>query len=257
MILDKKKFLFDIKEVHFSDYPYDIEGCDFLEFYFCKNNINAKGFTRQKNLTLIIDLTQSLNTIWQNFHKTTGRLIHKGQRKGIEIRINEGYNQFFQIYRSFIQKKGIKSIFDVFGVGSTTLETIKKHGTVFVAEYEGESLVGTVYLEDDSNIEAWIGASKRLEVDKEKAKIISYANRLLRWEVIKYAKEKGIKEYNFGGLWPEEKANTDKVKDGINFFKLSFGGEKVIHYNYYKNYSKFYNIAYNIYVKKILDKVCK
>ena len=247
MILDKKIFLFNIKEVHFSDYPYDIEGCDFLEFYFCKNKINAEGFTSQKNLTLIINLTRNLDTIWQNFHKTTRRYIHKAQRKGIEIWINEGYDQFFQIYRSFIQKKGIKSIFDVFGVGSTTLGTMKKYGTLFVAKYEGELLVGTIYLKDDSNMEAWIGASKRLEANMEKAKIISLASRLLRWEAIKYAKEKGIKEYNFGGLWPEEKANNDKY--GINLFKLSFGGEKVIRYNYIKNYSNIYNLAYNIYNK--------
>ena len=134
---------------------------------------------------------------------------------------------------------------------------MRKYGTLFVAEYDDEILCGTFYLEDHSSINAWIGASRRLDVDKDKIKSISAANRLNHWEAIKYAKEKGIKEYNFGGLWPEEKANKDKTKDGINLFKLSFGGEKVIRYNYYKNYSKFYNLAYNLYKKGISDKVCK
>jgi len=67
-------------------------------------------------------------------------------------------------------------------------------------------------LEDQSNINYWIGASKRLDVDKEKAKLIGYANRLIYWEAIKYAKEKGIKEYDLGGIFSDEEVEKDKVK---------------------------------------------
>jgi len=248
LVVDKKILKYNIREVHFSDFPYDIDGCDFLKFHFCKNKINAKGFTRQKKFTSVIDLTQDLETIWRNMDKSSTRhRIKRARREGIKIRINEGYDQFFQIYRSFIQKKGIKSLFDVFGVGSITLETMKKYGTLFVAEYDEEILVGNIYLINNSHMEAWIGASKRLEVDRAKASIISKANRLIDWEAIKYAKEKGIKEFDLGGLWSKEEAETDRIKKGINSFKLSFGGEIVTRYSYQKIYSKIYNLAYNLY----------
>jgi len=251
--VDKKILMYTIREVHFSDYPHDIDCCDILKFHYCKNKINAKGFTCQKDLTSVIDLTQDLDTIWRNMDKKSTRYrIKRAQREGIKIRINEGYDQFFQIYRSFIQKKGIKSLFDVFGVGSATLETMKKYGTLFVAEYDGEILVGTIYLEDNSNMEAWIGASKRLEADRAKVSIISNASRLIDWEAIKYAKGKGIKEYDLGGLWPKEEAETDRTKKGINSFKLSFGGEIVTRYSYQKIYSKSYNLAYTLYNLKNL-----
>jgi hypothetical protein len=247
--------MFDIKEVHFSDYPHDIESCDFLKFHYCKNIVNAKGFTCQKELTSVIDLTQDLDTIWQNTDKKSVRYkINRAQKEGIKIRINKDYDQFFQIYQSFIQKKGIKSFFDIFGVGSTTLEVMKEYGTLFIAEYDGEILVGTIYLEDNSNIKSWLGASKRLEVDKAKASIISCADRLIDWEAIKYAKEKGIKEFDLGGIWPKEEAEKDEKKKGINSFKLNFGGKIDTRYSYQKIYSKFYNIAYQLYNLKNLNR---
>jgi len=248
LIIDKKILMFDIKEVHFSDYPHDIENCDFVKFHYCKNIVKVKGFTCHKELTSVIDLTQDLDTIWKNTDKKSVRYkINRAQKEGIKIRINKDYDQFFQIYREFIQKKGIKSSFDIFGVGATTLEAMKKYGTLFTAEYDKEILVGTLYLEDNSNIKSWLGASKRLEVDRAKASTISCADRLTDWEAIKYAKEKGIKEFDLGGIWSEEEAEKDDEKKGINSFKLCFGGKIVTRYSYQKIYSNFYNVAYNLY----------
>lgn len=255
LITDKKILTFKIKEVHFSDYPHDIEDCDFLKFHYCKKKVNARGFTCQKELTSIIDLTQDLDKIWQDIDKKNGRYrIKRAQKEDIKIHINVDYNQFFKIYRSFIQKRGIKSLFDVFGVGSTTLESMKKYGTLFTAEYDGEILVGTIYLIDNSNMKSWIGASKRLEVDRTKASIISHADRLIDWEAIKYAKEEGVKEFDLGGLWPKEEAEKDESKKGINSYKLKYGGKIVTRYSYQKIYSKTYNLAYNLYNLKHLGR---
>jgi len=244
LAIGKKILTFNIKDVHFSDYPYDVEGCDALKFHYCRKKVNANGFTRQEEFTSIIDLTQDLETILQNMNKNTRYCIKRAQGKEIIVRINEDYEQFFQIYKSFIQKKGIKSLFEVFGVGTTTLEAMKRYGTLFVAEYDNEILGGNLYLEKQSSIEAWISASKRLEAGKNKRKLIGYANRLLDWEAIKYAKEKGMKEFDHGGLWPEGEAEENRKKKGINSFKLSFGGEIVTRYSYYKIYSNYLNIIY-------------
>ncbi len=253
IVIDKKILTFNIKEAHYSDAPYDIKNCDYLKFHYCKNKVDAEGFTCKKELTSIIDLTQELDTIWQNMDKKSVRYrIKRAQREGIRIRINEGYEQFFQIYKSFIKKKGIKSLFDVFGVGSTSLETMKEYGTLFVAEYNGEILTGTIYLEDSSNMKAWIGASKRLEADKVKASMISNADRLIDWKAIKYAKEKGIKEFDLGGLWSKEEAEKDEKKKGINTYKLSYGGKIVTCYYYEKIYSNIYNLVYYLYNLKNL-----
>ncbi|MCJ7571144.1 MAG: GNAT family N-acetyltransferase [Candidatus Thermoplasmatota archaeon] len=250
LVIDKKIFMFNIKEVHFSKNPFDIEGCDFLIFPYCKNKVEAKGFVRYEKLTSIIDLTQDLDTIWQKFHHNTKRGIKQANEQGVKISINYGYEQFYKIYKKFLIKKDFNSIFKIFRTGIITLNKIKNR-TLFVAEYNGEILGGRRVLEDDSTLELWIGASKRLEDEKEKSKLIGSANRLMLWEAIKYAKERGIKEFDFGGLFPEDKAENDPIKKGINSFKLSFGGDIVHGYTYEKSYSKALKVAYYLYNLKI------
>lgn len=251
-VIDKKMFMFDIKEVHFSKNPFDIEGCDFLIFPYCKNKVEAKGFICYKKLTSIIDLTENLDKIWQKIdRKSTRYSIKRAEREGIKIRINNKYDQFFQIYKKFLQKKGLNSLFEVFGVGIVPLDTMKKNGTLFVADYNGEILGGILFLEDEFNIEAWVSASKRHEIEKKKYVLVGCANRLIWWEAIKYAKEKGIKEFDFGGLWPEDEAEKNPEKKRINSFKLRFGGEVKPGYSYEKGYSKTLHLAYYLYHLKM------
>jgi lipid II:glycine glycyltransferase (peptidoglycan interpeptide bridge formation enzyme) len=251
LVIDKKILMFNIKEVHFSKNPYDIDDCDFLIFPFCKNKVDVKGFACYKKLTSIIDLTQDLETIFNKFHRDTYKGIKRAEREGIKISINTGYEQFFEIYQQFVRKKEIDSIFSGIGVETASLDTMKKKGTLFIAEYHGEILGGMLFLEDDANIETLVSASKRLDHEKEKKAIIGCANRLIRWEAMKYAKDKGIKEFDLGGIFPEEKIQKDPEKKGINAFKLSFGGDIVPGYTYEKGYSKILNLAYRIYNYKI------
>lgn len=247
LTLDRKILMFKLKEIHFSDYPYDVEGCDVVSFLFCKNKVYAEGFTCVQELTLVIDLTQDLDTIWRNIKRGSYKnSINKAEREGVEIKISQKYEEFYRIHKSFEQKKGIAS---PFGMGAANLETMKRYGTLFVADYNGEIISGHLCLEDEANLKVWLGGSKRLEVDREKALLIGRANRLLHWEEIKYAKRKGIREFDWGGLWSEEEADKDERKKGINFFKLGFGGEIVTRYSYQKVYSSLYEIGKYLYGK--------
>jgi len=253
--INKKILFLDTCEVHFSDYPYDVEEVDFLNFRYCKNKVNVKGFNRHKELTSIIDLTQDLDTIWKNMDKKNVRYrINRAKREGIEIQTNKDYKQFFEMYKSFIKKKGIKSLFDIFGVGSIDLKTMKEKGTLFVAKYYDELLVGTLFLKDNQHIESWIGASKRLDVDKRKKSLIACADRLIDWEAIKYAKERGIKEFDLGGLWSKKEAEKDIKKKRINDYKLYSGGKTVTRYSYQKSYSKTYDFLCYLYSLKNLQR---
>ena len=250
LIIDRKVLTYDIKEVHFSDYPYDIEGCDFLHFNCCKNKIDTKDFTCKNEITSVIDLTENLDTIWQKMDNKSVRYnIRKAEKENIEIRVNECYDEFFQMYKSFIKKKGFSSLYDVFGAGYTKLETMKRYGTLFVAEYNGEIICGNLLLEDNDNIKSWIKASKHLDLDKAMASIACNVDRLIDWNVIKYAKEKGIKEFDLGGLWSEEELKKDEKKKGINNYKLKMSGKIVTLYSYEKIYSKMFYLAYHLYKK--------
>ena len=240
--IKRKRYIFKTKEIWFSDYPFDVEGYDSVIFRACKNKVNMKGFTREEFTTLVIDLTQDLDLIWKNMSKSSCRYaINRAKRDGVKIKLNQNYKEFYEINRSFRENKGLQ-------IGSEKIEFMEKHGTLFVAEFDGEILCGQFYLEDENNIRWLIGASKRLEVNKEIATLIGNANRLITWQAIQYAKEKGIKEFDMGGYYTGKA--KDEQKERINIFKQSFGGKLTTHYIYQKDYSKIYKLAKKIYQLK-------
>jgi lipid II:glycine glycyltransferase (peptidoglycan interpeptide bridge formation enzyme) len=182
-----------------------------------------------------------LDEILKNMDRDSCRkYINRAMRENITIKINQNYEEFDKIHQSFRKEKGLG--------GGENIEIMKKYGTLFVAESEGEVLGGVFYLVDDNIIRAWYGGTKRLEVDKEKQKLIGDAHRLIHWEAIKYAKAKGIKVFDWGGYYTGKK--KDPQKEGINHFKRSFGGELVNHYNYEKYYSWISKLAFKTYELK-------
>ena len=236
--IERKRYIFRTKEIWFSDYLFDVEGYDGVTFRACKNKIDIKGFTREEFTTLVIDLMQDLDVIWGNMSKSSCRYaINRAIRDGVKVELSQNYEEFYEINRSFRKNKGLP-------LGSETVEFMEKYGTLFIAESDGEILGGQLYLEDENNIRWLLGASQRLEVNKEKATLIGNANRLMIWEAIKYAKEKGIKDFDLGGYTGGDN------KDTIDIFKQSFGGKLTTHYIYRKDYSKIYKFAKKVYQLK-------
>jgi lipid II:glycine glycyltransferase (peptidoglycan interpeptide bridge formation enzyme) len=84
-----------------------------------------------------------------------------------------------------------------------------------------------------------VGASKRL-IDSDRATLIGNANKLLVWEAIKYAKGKGLREFDFGGY---QVGDRYLQLVGYSAFKKSFGGDLVERYEYRKYYLKIYKLA--------------
>lgn len=236
--IENKRYIFKTKQIWFCDSPVDVKNCSSVDFRACKNDINVNGFDKQQFTTLVIDLTQDLDTIWKNISKSTCRLINRAKKDGVNIHINKNYEEFYKLNGQFRTNKGIMS-------SSIDIDFMKKYGTLFTSEFEGEILSGSLYLEDEDNIRGLIGASKRLEGDKQKARLIGDANRLIKWETIKYAKNKGIKEYDMGGYYTG--SIKDEQKERINNFKKGFGGELVTHYIYQKDYSKKFSLAKHVY----------
>ena len=231
--IDSKIYMFRTKEIYFADYPYDVDGYATVTFEVCPNKVDIPGFSRREGTTLVIDLTQDLDTIWKNMsYGNCRKPIRRAERAGVKIQVNQNLQEFGKIYQSFWRKK-------VYQEARVRPEFIK-YGTLFTAEIGGEVLAGHYFLEDDTYIRSIITGSKRLEVDKEKATMIGNTNKLILWEAIKYAKEKGIKEFDLGGVYTGEDKNDPRYT--IRQFKQSFGGTLVTRYHYEKVYSKAYKL---------------
>jgi len=233
-------FIFTTKQVYNAEYPFDLKDCDIITFQFCKNKSKTTDFSLIKDhITSIIDLTQSEEQLWKNINKTSRNLINRAT-ENIQIRQNTKYDEFYPLYKAFLKQKKYTSfhgIFGIFGIGAITKKTMKQYGILFTASYQNEVIAGEIFLESKTSIHNWIGATKRLTADKEQARLIGQAHRLIIWKAMQYAKNKGIKEFDFGGIFSDEEVQQDTQKKGIRDFKMQFGGKKVKRYRYQKIYS--------------------
>jgi hypothetical protein len=158
-------------------------------FFDTKSKVDLAGFQMRPAHTLVVDLTQELDTIWKKMSRKRARKgIKKAQRDGVRIKLNDNYDEFQDLNDSFRKKKGLSH-------DSESTSVLKRSGPLFVAEYDGEILCGDAFFADGNIIRWRLGASKRL-VDLDKAALIGNANRLLVWVAIKYAKGKGLREFD-------------------------------------------------------------
>ncbi len=231
VIITHQSLILKKKNIWFADSPFDVEGCGAVFFFSCKKNVETNDFLKEESPTLVIDLRKSLDEIWKNMAKKSCRyFINRAKREGIEVKINTSYPEFMNLYADFSKTKNFHTTI----IGKKAL----KRAPLFTAYLQSELLAGIILVEDEKNIKWLMGASKRLESDKSKSTLISCANRLLIWEAIKYAKEKGISEFDFGGYYTGSDENHPLCR--VNQFKRQFGGTPVTYYNYKKYYSKLY-----------------
>jgi lipid II:glycine glycyltransferase (peptidoglycan interpeptide bridge formation enzyme) len=241
---------FKTKEVHNADYPFDVKDCDIVTFHFCKNKIEPTDFTLIKeHVTSIIDITQSTEQLWSNIKESGRRQINKAKKENIQIERNTNYDEFYAIYRTFLKQKGYTTfhgLFNTLQIGAISKKIMKQNGTLYTAKHKNEVITGILFLESKTSIHAWIGASKRLSADKEKASRIGRAQRLIIWTALQDAKQKEIQEFDFEGIFSDDEVQKDPQKQGIREFKMRFGGQKVTRYQYQKIYSKFLRMALKI-----------
>lgn len=245
LVTDTNVFFFKYKEIWFSDRLFDVNDCDSVIFLASVPTNKCHGFRCfQEYHTLVIDLKQELDAIWNRMSKTNCRKpINRAIRDGIEIKINHGHQEFYDLYRHFYRQKGFKGKL-------VTVDFMKKYGTLLVAQHGKEMLGGMLFLEDDENMIEMISASRRIDTDWVDSSAVSDSNKLLVWEAIKYAKAKGIRSYDRGGLYVS-RINNEQM-NGINFYKRSFGGEHVVKYHYRKDYTPYISLIKKYALKDIL-----
>jgi hypothetical protein len=123
----------------------------------------------------------------------------------------------------------------------------------FLTTYEsnGTLMGGILSIKDNHRIRLLVSCSIRDLESGILPNTFGRANRLANWEMIKYAKEEGLVEFDFGGYATGELGEQLK---GINKFKLSFGGGICEKFSFYKNYSKSFKVVKSLYLGAISTK---
>jgi lipid II:glycine glycyltransferase (peptidoglycan interpeptide bridge formation enzyme) len=165
----------------------------------------------------VLDLSQSEEQLLSGMRKTTRYEIRRAPKSGIEVFSTTDpihLKEFFSLYKKtssrqgFVPHHGIREEFELFA---------KKHQAVlYLGKSAGETISAAIILYYGNQAIYHHGASVPSKVPA------SYA---VQWEAIQDAKKRGLKEYNFWGIAPE---NSPKHPwNGITLFKKGFGGREV------------------------------
>jgi lipid II:glycine glycyltransferase (peptidoglycan interpeptide bridge formation enzyme) len=189
-------------------------------------SLTSLGFEKalkqvQPRATCILDLDRELDDILMSFEEKTRYNIRLAEKKGVtakEDASEKGINIFHELYRATAVRD--KFLVHPLRYYQRIREVLFNAGlgTNFVAYYEGKPVAAVIIFAFGRKIWYMYGASA-----SESRNVMP--NHLLHWEVIKWAKGKGYREYDLWGVPVNPK--EDHPLFGVYRFKKGFRGRLV------------------------------
>ena len=231
-----KKSIFKVEQGWFvKDYDSFIKQSK-ADFLLCHavDEANIHLFDKySKQATLITDLTEDSEAIFQKFNKNYKYEIRRCEKENIEYKVfwgkellenSELFKKFIEVYNQMYKSKGLKTVFN----RTQILSCIKNNCIVFtIAFSNGEPLVFHSYIFDENNSRFYYSASP-FRVQKEDSALIARMNKGLHWHDIQLFKVKGMTQYDWGGV---QVCSEMQFTSGIAKFKAGFGGFYKEYYN--------------------------
>lgn len=184
----------------------------------------------QEYHTCMNDLTMPEEEMLAAINKAVKYQFRRSEKDGITIcfytkkdigNAPELISSFADTYERMYQSKGSDTKLNL----SAIRKYLEADAIVFSAVWhEGELLVFHSYICDDRDARLLHSASCFREESADQS-MIGRANKRLHWEDMLYFKKKGLRRYDWGGISDFENPN------GIDEFKLKFGGDRITYYN--------------------------
>lgn len=180
--------------------------------------------------SVVIDLSQSLESILGEMKKTTRYEVRKSARSAFTIRIgdHDDIPIFWDLLVALCERRGTsplperKDFFENVWRHFADREAVR----LFICEYDETPVSALFGLAFGSTFRAWkVGWNGQL---KNK-----HPNHFIWWEAIKWAKAKGFQEFDFGQIIPEHAEAVIEGREvlggyaGVTSFKLGFGGRLI------------------------------
>ena len=181
-----------------------------------------KTIDLQPSHTWVTQLDLSEEKLFESLHKKTRYNIGLAQRHGVEIRFNE--IDFDFVWPIFVET-GSRGEFRLHSKTyyQKMLQTINTEDCrtfLAVAEFQQKPIAVNIML-DFGGVRTYLhGASSH----KHRSLM---APHLLHFELIKDAKQKGLKIYDWWGIAPDDEPNHSWA--GITRFKKSFPGQEIVY----------------------------
>lgn len=174
--------------------------------------------------TTFIDLNNTIDDIYKGMDNGSCRYrIRKAEKMIDNIRIEsntqKSYQDYLYIYNSFVTLSR-----HTYKMSNNSLNEQKNISDISVIYYEDMPMCGHLVFRDSNIGRARLGFSgSRRHENKNISKLVGPLNRYLCWHEIKDYKSRGFNIFDFGGIGRDP---------GIDSFKLSFGGNELVEYEY-------------------------
>jgi hypothetical protein len=218
--LQVAEFFFDEREtaaqadiVRYQFRPEPIAGCRSHDFH-----------------SLCLDLSRDAAALFGAMHKETRYEIRRAGGDGLvhEFAVCPDapfLAAFYAFYDRFADSR------QLLRVNRARVEALAAHGMFTlsrIAAADGQTLVWHAYLRSGARACLKHSASFFRESEKNRAALVSRANRFHHWADIERFRAEGLAIYDFGG-WYAGREDAEKLR--VNRFKESFGGEAVHEYS--------------------------
>lgn len=184
--------------------------------------LNSSPFLPTK--TILIGLSASLDTVFARFTSAKRRAVRKAQKNNVIVKESSSIDELIRIknksagFLGFITTHGMKQLWPVFGPSHAAIllayETKHKWG----GRKQQSRLIGGVLLLFWEEIAYYwlVGATTRGKK--------LFAPTLLIWESLKLSRGRGMKQFDFIGVWDERLPKKYDSWKGFTKFKEGFGG---------------------------------
>jgi len=200
-----------------------VKNQDFLNYFKragFKPVSSGEGFEgTQPRFVFRLDITPSLDELFANLHSKTRYNIRLAQKRGVTVRFAENKDDL-KVFYEVLKETAERDHFLIrnYTYFSTMWDQLVENGMakVFLAEYEGQVIAGTLALIYGDKVWYLYGASSNRHRNV-------MPNYLLQWTMISWAKENNCRLYDFRGV-PGE-LTEDNPLYGLYRFKKGFNGE--------------------------------
>ena len=201
-----------------------------LLIHGCKEEKQGSNVKNEIFHSLVSDLTVEEDLLYSGIQKNVRYEIRKNQKETVTVHVFDAeelqknpqeLHNLEEMYQAMYRSKGMKH-----SLNHEQMLQYARTGGLLLTEIRQEQtpLVIHSYLTDGKQVRLLHSVSEFREEGMD-ANLVARANKRLHWEDLKKFREMGMESYDWGGISNPENPN------GIDSFKMKFGGTPVTYYN--------------------------
>lgn len=214
----RKKWGISYEQKWFARRPASVDVFGVVAYYQYLGRRPPLLFIRRPFETIQIDLGREPEAIQADMQKTVRYKIRRADGEGLAWEAGVDPRDFAAFHGVFARGKGIE------GIDLARLESFGTALTLTRTSRDGQILAQHAHLVDERTSRARLVYSSSGRFEGADAALVGRANRWCHWKDMLRFRELGVRTYDLGGFAADTK---DPTLEGINEFKLGFGGTAV------------------------------